>query len=103
MLRVRKLLLHLESRVKDFPPTCSRNFLRIQRCEVFDLIINFGDLLLELLDLLLQLQLLLHNLLHLNKDMVKLTTNFKIPVPVSAVRQNNNFNCVQLYISLTLC
>ena len=51
-----------------------------------------------MLDLLLQLQLLLHNLLHLNKGMVKLTTNFKIPVPVSAVRQNNN-NCVQLYLS----
>ena len=51
-------------------------------------------LLLELLDLLLQLQLLLHNLLHLNKDIVKLRTNFKITVPVSAVRQNTKFNCV---------
>ena len=31
--------------------------------------------------------------------MVNLTTNSKVPVPVSAARQNTKFNCVQLYLS----
>ena len=95
MLRVRKLLFHLESKGLNISPrTCSHKISSDTQVFSFDLIIKIGNLLLELLDLLLQLQLLLHNLLHLNKDIVKLRTNFKITVPVSAVRQNTKFNCV---------
>ena len=82
MLRVRKLLLHLGSKeLKISPRTCSHLFSSDTKICSFDLFIKIGNLLLELLDLLLQLQLLLHNLLHLNKDMVKLTTNFKFLFP----------------------
>ena len=78
MLRVRKLLLHLESKeLKISPRACSYKISSDTKIFSFDLIIKIGNLLLELLDLLLQLQLLLHNLLHLNKNVIQFRTNFK--------------------------
>ena len=56
MLRVRKLLLHLESKeLKISPRACSYKISSDTKIFSFDLIIKIGNLLLELLDLLLQL------------------------------------------------